>query len=191
MSTRDERSFRPDTLLIPDPSRLPESLREPIEGVSFAAYLLVEAARLDGLAPAAVLGWLGVRESVFVRAEERWSDLLADELARGSARFDEIYEDFLGRALSLWARPVDPLDRDVEAWITFQRHMLAAGDPGELARRAGLTPGDELRLARLWRGRFAAPEVAARGAAAWSGPLLPLPALRLTPIAFPPTQEQP
>jgi hypothetical protein len=182
MSTRD-------ALLIPDRSLLPEALRDPIEGVSLAAYLFVEAAHLDALPTPAVLRWLGVRERAFERAEDRWSELVAEELEREEARFDEMYEDLLTRALSLWARSIEPLDRDVEAWMTFQRHALEAGEPGEVARRAGLTAGDELRLARLWRDRIRSPEVAARAAAAWAGPLLPLPALSMSPLVFPPALE--
>jgi hypothetical protein len=182
MSTRD-------ALLISEPSRLPEAVREPIEGVSFAAYLVVEAARLDGLPFLTVLGWLGVRQRAFARAEELWSERVSDELAREGAHFDEVYEDLLTQALSLWARSIEPLDREVEAWMTFQRHALAAEDPGAMARRAGLTVGDEMRLARLWRGRLATAEIAARAMAAWSGPLLPLPKLSLSPIVFPPTPE--
>jgi len=120
-------------------------------------------------------------------AEEQWSARLSDELARDRALFDALYEDLLGRALSLWVRPVEPLDRDVEAWMTFQRHALKAGDPGRVARHLGLTLADELRLARLWRGRLATPEIAARAEAAWSGPLPPLPKLTLGPIHLPPT----
>jgi hypothetical protein len=184
---QDKPALRSELLLILESPRLPEGLREPIEGVSLAAYLIVEAARLDGLPLPEVLAWLGVRESVFARAEEPWSERIANELARDEANFDEMYEDLLGQALALWARPITPLDREVEVWITFQRHALATDDPGENARRAGLTPGDEMRLARLWRGRLAAPELAAQAAAAWSGPLLPLPKLTLSPFVFPPT----
>lgn len=179
----------PDAISIAEPSRLPETLREPIEGIALATYLFVEAARLDGLPAAAVLGWLGVRESVFARVEERWSERVEEELARDGSCFDELYEDLVGQALSRWARPAPPLDREVEAWMTFQRHALAADDPGEMARGAGLTTGDELRLARLWRDRLGNPEIAARAMAAWSGPLLPLPKLALSPIVFPPTAE--
>jgi len=183
MSTRD-------ALLIPEPCELPDALREPIEGVSLAAYLFVEAARLDALPLPAVLRWLGVREGAFARAEEPWSERVADELAREGSHFDALYDDLLGRALSRWARPVEPLDRDVEAWMTFQRHALAADDPSEIARGAGLTAGDELRLARLWRERLVSPEIAARAGEAWSGPLPPLPKLALAPIVFPPTPER-
>jgi len=78
---------------------------------------------------------------------------------------------------------------DVEAWIAFQRHALLADDPGAMAQKSGLTPGDEVRLARLWRSRLALPEVAARAEAAMSGPLSPLPKLSLAPFAFPPSME--
>ncbi|WP_437621384.1 hypothetical protein [Sorangium sp. So ce1151] len=182
----DKPPLRPESLLNLDPSRVPEALRETSEDVSLAAYLIVEASRVDGLPLSDVLAWLGMRESLFARAEESWSDRVADELARDGADFDEMYEDLLGQALALWARPIGPLDCEVEAWITFQRHALAADDPGEIARRAGLTPGDEMRLARLWRARLAAPELAAQAAAAWSGPLLPMPKLILSPLVFPP-----
>jgi len=182
MSTRD-------ALLIPEPSRLPEALREPLEGVSLAAYLFVEAGRLDALPLASLLGWLGVRESAFERAEERWSERVADELTREGPPFDEVYEDLITRALSLWSRSVTPLDHDVEAWMMFQRHALAAADPGAMARRLGLTAGDEMRLARSWRDRLRAPEIAARAVAAWTAPLSPLPALSFSPIVFPPPLE--
>ncbi|WP_437491994.1 hypothetical protein WME75_16785 [Sorangium sp. So ce1014] len=181
MSTRD-------ALLraLPADSRLPEALRAPIEGVSLGHYLIVEAARLDGLPVPAVLAWLDVPQRAFARAEELWSERVSDALACDDERFDALYEDALGWALSLWARPVDPLDRDIGAWMTFQRHALDAIDPGELARRAGLTPGDELRLARLWRARLADPEVLALAEAAMSGPLAPLPAVAVSPFVFPP-----
>lgn len=184
MSTRDE-------LLMAEPSRLPEALREPLSGVSLADYLFVEAARLDGLPTPAVLAWLGLPEGVYSRAEELWGERVADELAREGAQFDEMYEDLLTRALSLWARSVDPLDRDVEAWVMFQRHALAASDPSGVARRVGLTAGDELRLARLWRYRLEDPAIAARAEAAMSGPLGPIPKLTLSPIVFPPTTREP
>ena len=182
MSTRD-------ALLIPDPSRIPEALCAPAFGVSLAAYLIVEASRLDALPQPAVLAWLGLRESAFSRAEDRWSDRVANALARDDSEFDALYQDLVSRALSLWARRLAPLDGEIEAWMTFQRHALAASDPGELARGLGLTPGDELRLARLWRERLLDPEIAARAAVAWSAPLGPLPSLSLSPIVFPPATE--
>lgn len=182
MSTRD-------ALLIPELSQLPEALRASVNGVSLAAYLFVEASRLDALPLSAVLAWLGLRESVFDGAEERWSDRVADELAREGSEFDALYQDLLSRALARWGRRIAPLDSEVEAWMTFQRHALAAADPGELARQLGLTAGDELRLAHLWRERLSRPDIAARAEAAWSSPLRPLPGLTLAPIVFPPVVE--
>ena len=182
MSTRD-------TLLIPDPACLPAALREPLDGVSFATYLFVEASRLDDLSLPAVLGWLGVRASAFAQVEARWSQIVADALADEALAFDALYDELLGRALACWPRPVDPLDRDVQAWIMFQRHALASMDPGDVGRRLGLTAGDELRLARAWRGPLAIPETAARAASAWSSPLLPLPGLSLPKLLFPPALE--
>ncbi|WP_437300248.1 hypothetical protein [Sorangium sp. So ce426] len=188
MSTRDAL-----LLSVPADGRIPAALRAPIEGVSIAHYLVVEAAQLDGLPVPAVLEWLGVPRRAFARAEELWSERVADALAGEDGGFDALYEDAIGRALSLWARAVDPLDREFGAWMTFQRHALEADDPGELARRAGLTRGDELRLARLWRGRLveAEPELVALAEAVMSGPLAPLPALTVSPFVFPPAEERP
>jgi hypothetical protein len=169
-------------------SRIPEDLRSPIERVSLASYLIIEAARLDGLPQAAVLSWLGVHEKDFARAHELWSDRVTDALAHGDGAFDALYEELLGRALFLWARRVDPLDRDVAAWVTFQRHALEADDPDELARSAGLTPGDEMRLARYWRACLADPATAAAAEEAMSGPLAPMPKLAVTPFVFPPPE---
>lgn len=182
MSTRD-------ALLIPDPSSLPEALRAPIGGVSLAAYLFVEASRLDALPLPAVLAWIGLRGSVFERAEEGWNDRLADALAGEGPELDLLYQELVSRALSLWARRIAPLDTDVEAWMTFQRHALASADPGEHARGLGLTPGDELRLARLWSERLLDPAIAARAVAAWSAPIQPLPRLTVAPLVFPPVVE--
>jgi hypothetical protein len=182
MSTRD-------ALMIPEPASLPDAWRVPIAGVSLAAYLIVEASRLDGLPLPAVLAWIGLRDSVFDRAEERWSDQITDELAREGSESDAVYHDLLGRALALWSRPTAPLDTEVEAWMTFQRHALAAADPADFALRLGLTAGDELRLARLWSERLRDPAIAARAASAWTAPLGPLPALSLSPLVFPPALE--
>jgi hypothetical protein len=180
---------RASLISLHEPSQLPEALRAPIEGVSFADYLFVEAARLDALPVGSVLAWLGVRSKAFARAEERWNDRLSEELAREGGHFDEQYEELLTRALSVWARSVEPLDSDVEAWMIFQRHALAAEDPSEMARGLGLTIGDEMRLARSWRERLADPEIAVRAEAAMSGPLLPLSKVSLSPFVFPPTLE--
>jgi hypothetical protein len=180
----------PETFLLSHSPELPETWREPICGVSLAAYMLVEAARLDGLPISAVLAWIGVRESAFTRAEDIWSDRIADALDQDDAAFDELYEDLLGRALSLWSRSVEPLDRDVEAWINFQRHSFETTDPGDMARRAGLTIGDEMRLVRLWYMRLSDPEIAARAVDAWSAPLTPLPKLVIVPFVFPPPAGQ-
>jgi hypothetical protein len=182
MSTRD-------ALVIPDPARIPAAWRAPIDGVSLAAYLVVEASRMDDVPLPAVLAWLGLRESAFERAEERWSDRIADGLAQDGSDLDALYHDLVGRALALWARRTAPLDSEIEAWMTYQRHALAAADPAELARKLGLTPGDELRLARLWRERLLDPAIAARAAAAWTAPLAPLPGLLLSPLVFPPAVE--
>ncbi|MEO7327479.1 MAG: hypothetical protein ABI193_02800 [Minicystis sp.] len=178
-----------DAPLVLDLTTLPEPLRDPIAGVSLAHYLIVEASRLDALPLPTVLTWLGLRPIAFERAEEPWSERIDEELAREGSTFDERYQHLLGQALSLWSRAIDPLDHDIEAWMTFQRHALAADDPGEMARRAGLLAGDELRLAHRWRDRLSTPEIAARAEAAWSGPLLPLPRLTLSPIVFPPALE--
>lgn len=180
------------------PERLPARLRQPILGVPFLVFLTVEAARLDGIADGAVLAWLGVGEAAFARVEEAWAERLDEALAGGPAPadgvgepFDEVYEDLLGQALARWARPVPPLDRDVESWIAYLRHAQLADDPGELARKLGLSPGDEVRLARLWRARTGAPDIAARAQSAMDGPLGPLPRLSLSPLVFPPAKETP
>jgi len=178
-----------DALLVPDAALLPVSLREPIRGVSLSTYLFVEAARLDAIPLPALLAWLGVKESAFAGVEEQWNDRIAVELEQEGARFDELYEDLIGRALSSWARRIDPLDGAIEAWMMFQRHALSAADSNEMVRRAGLTPGDEVRLTRLWHQRLTDPEIAARAARAWVAPLEELPALIISPFVFPPPAE--
>jgi hypothetical protein len=173
-----------DALVIVDPSRVPEPLRRPIHGVPFATIIFVDAARLDALPERAVLDWLAVRERDFARAEAAWNDRLDEELAREASELDGLYEEWLGRALSLWSRRVDPLDRDVAAWVAFQRHRLDADDAR--AEELGLTAGDELRLARMWRARTTEPLVAERALSAWSEPHLGLPSVALSPFVFPP-----
>lgn len=172
----------PDALLIPDPSVLPEKVREPISGISFATYLFVEAARLDEIPTQSVLVWLGVRESDFERAESTWSERVADEFERDESSFEELYEDLFGKALSFWTRSITPLDTDIQSWICLQRHLLESPD---LARQLGLTSGDEMRLERLWRTRLSDPAVAFMAAETWASALSPLPKIIVAPSNFP------
>lgn len=177
----------PARLVIADPSLLPEALRAPVSGVSFADYLVVEASRLDGLPLPPVLALLGLSPLAFERAEDHFGERLDDELSRDGSTFPDLYQDLLARALALFTRSIDPLDRDIEAFMTYQRHALDAGDPGQFARDLGLTPGDEIRLARRWNERLADPSIAERAQRALLAPLAPLPALTLAPLVVPET----
>lgn len=173
----------------PDPRPTESAEGQPMEeliaGVSLDVYLTVEAARLDGLDEAAVLAWLGVRPTDFERAEERWRDRIDDALA-GDDGFEAVYLAGIERALARWSREVDPLDRDVDAWIQYQRHGLAAGDGADVGARLGLTAGDEVRLGATWRSRLRDPAIATRAASAMDAPLRPLPTVRVAPLVFPP-----
>jgi hypothetical protein len=163
---------------------LPEALRRPLRGVSFAHHLVVVASRLDAIATPAVLAWLGVPEVAYGRVEARWEELVSDELARDGSEFDALYTEQIERALCLWGRPVEPLDHDLEAWLNYERH--AAESPAAVAARTTLTAGDALRLARRWRGRLADPELARRAARALAAPLAPLAVISAPPLRFPP-----
>jgi hypothetical protein len=193
MSTREGESAVNGSKDILDEALLagvPEAWRRPLHGVSLGAYLVVEAARMDGISETEALTWLGVSPAAFARAEGPWADRIDDALAADSAAgerpFDEVYEELLGEVLSRWKRPVPPLDQDIESWIAMQRHSLLADDPEDLSRRLGLSAGDELRLDRLWRERMKDPAIAARAQAALDGPLLPLPRPAVAPLVFPP-----
>lgn len=172
----------PDTLLIPDITVLPEPLREPVRGISFGSYLFVEAAHLDELPTRTVLAWLGVCESGFEFAENVWNDRLTEELERDEGSFDEFYANLLAKASSFWNRPIAPLDTDIQCWICFQRHLLETPD---LARKLGLTAGDEIRLEWLWRIRLSDPTIAAMAIDACSSPLSPLPKITIAALSFP------
>lgn len=165
-------------------SALPEALRRPLRGVTFAHYLVVVASRLDAIATPAVLAWLGVPEEAHARVEARWDELVSDELTRDGGDFDALYTERLGQALSLWGRAVEPLDHDLEAWLSYERH--AAESPALVAARTGLTPGDAVRLARHWRARLSDPGLARRAARALTEPLPPLPTITALPLCFPP-----
>lgn len=166
---------------------LPEALRGPLRGVSFAHHLIVVASRMDALATPAVLAWLGLPEEAYARVEARWEERVSDELAREGSGFDALYTELLGQAVDLWGRAVEPLDHDLEAWLAYERH--AAEHPAAVAARTTLTAGDALRLARHWRGRLAEPTLAERAARALAGPLPPLPDVTPSPLRFPPETQ--
>lgn len=182
MSTLD---WLASLLAIPAES-LPPSLRAPLGSVTLTHYVIVEASRLDGIDQEQILAWLGLSAEAFEAVEEGWSERIADALTAEGSTFDEVYEDLLGRALELWPRAVDPLDRKIEAYLTYQRHNLETEDLGQ---RLGLTTGDEIRLGRLWAARLADPEVAAQAQAASSVALPPLPEVVVVPVQLPVVAE--
>lgn len=175
-----------DRLVIADTALLPEILRRDANGVSFASFVLVEAARLDDIEDGRVLEWLDIPRSAFERAEEAFGECLMEALGSDHPDFEELYDELITRALSQWSRRLPPLDEHVEAWVTFQRHALVSEEPASFASAHGLTAGDELRLAALWRARMSDPAVVERATAAMAAPLpekpVPLPA----PLVFPP-----
>lgn len=174
MSTRDWLTIAAESL--------PQSLRAPLGSVTLTQYVIVEASRLDGIDQAQILAWLGLSAEAFEAVEEGWSERIADALTAEGSSFDELYEDLLGRALELWPRAVDPLDRKIDAYLTYQRHNLETEDLGQ---RLGLTTGDEIRLARSWASRLADPQVAALAHAASALPLPPVPEVVIAPIQLP------
>ncbi|MFO0551171.1 MAG: hypothetical protein U0271_22460 [Polyangiaceae bacterium] len=174
-----------ELVLARDPALLPPALRGSISGVTFFAYLAVEAAQLDHIEPERVLAWLSIGAADFDKAGEVFSERVAEALSDIEG-FDAVYEDLLGQFVELWSRPVEPLSSDAVAWIAYQRHALASAEPEQLAAKLGLTPGDELRLARRWRQRLTDPAVAAAALQAMDGPLPALPELTLPELSFPP-----
>jgi hypothetical protein len=166
---------------------------QPFGRVSLPAFIAVQAARLDGIADDAILAWLGLDAVDLRQASPCWSSYLAQQLVR--PEFHLVFEELLESALSCWGRPIPPLDRDLEAWVAYRQLASRVEDPDAFARRLGLTAGDEIRLACMWRRRLKDRGLRTLARALTERPGLSLPKISVGRIFFPPpehvTEEDP
>ena len=132
--------------------------------VSLDRYAFVTAALSDGYGLCDVLDREGLSEDEWEDAEEAWVERLQESAETDLALFDEL-ERSMARARARFVRTVPPLDSDVAAFLTFQRHLLAAPAPVPFLRDHGLFLGDWIRLQEAWAERLSA-ESDVRAAAA-------------------------
>ena len=150
-------------------------------------YAAVVAARGEGYPLEVVLEHEGISLDAWEDAEERWAMRLTE-----SAEGDLSLFDAMDRELSVqrarFARPVEPLDDDLDQFMVFQRHLTIAERPVVMLAEHGLFLGDWVRLTERWAERFAADsELRARAAVALQSPEVPpLSEVRPGPRALPP-----
>lgn len=125
-------------------------------------YAAVQAGRRCGFEVAEVLRDRGIPEEVWHDDHARWKDVIAADLEREgplAARFDASIQS----ALSRYARRIDPLEDDLEAWLAFFGKWSTHPDPAGVLARVGLQELDVLRLHERWSERIGAdPKLRAR-----------------------------
>jgi hypothetical protein len=123
-------------------------------GLTLSGYAAVRTAELEGFAKSEALAREGVLADDFERDAEAWDELLGEPLAI-DGELGEAFERALDRARARYARVLDPLERDLEAWVSFHRWFLTHERPDAALARVGLRLIDLARLVRLWAERAA------------------------------------
>jgi hypothetical protein len=155
--------------------------------VPLALYAAVVAALGEGYPLSVVLEHEGLSQDTWEAAEERWVDRLGASAEGDLSLFDAL-DRALATARARFARPVDPLDDDLDQFLAFKSHLAAAEKPIALLAKHGLFLGDWVRLQEHWAEKLATDSAlrtkAARVLRAPEAP--PLPLVRPGPQALPP-----
>jgi len=128
----------------------PASADGPVELPTFAA---VSAALADGFEEGEVLAHHDVPQESWPIAKTTWTRRLVDEGQDGPL-FSE-YRTALHKREDELGRDVEPIDRDLPAWLGFVA-ATQAEDPAALFARTGLRLPDLSRLSRAWSARLEA-----------------------------------
>jgi hypothetical protein len=154
--------------------------------VPLALYTAVIAALGEGYPLAFVLEHEGLSHGTWEAAEERWVDRLEASAEGDLSLFDSL-ERALASARARFARPVDPLDDDLEQFLAFKSHLAEAEKPIAMLAEHGLFLGDWVRLQERWAEKLGA-DSALRTKAAMvlrASEAPPLPVVRPGPRALP------
>lgn len=133
---------------------------ERLLGVPLGQLAAVHAALAEGFALDEVLAIEELPTAGWPPAELAWKKRLVDE----QASFEE-YRALLMAEEERLARPVVPLDSDVEAWVQFLAAYGRHAQPFELLDELGMRLNDMARLGRHWARQMSAhPKLAKRAA---------------------------
>jgi hypothetical protein len=128
---------------------------EVLFGVSLSDVARVHAAERTGVSVDERLGEMGLSRAGFARGEQAWLERLAVSLRDDPGLF-VAYDEALSEALAKDGPRLLPYEEELAAWVSFEGHLQRALDPGETARRAGLTLAEVARLHGSWAQRLAA-----------------------------------
>jgi len=123
--------------------------------VPLALYAAVVAALGEGYPLSVVLEHEGVSEDTWEASEERWVDRLGASMEGDLSLFDALDRALAG-ARTRFARPVDPLDDDLDQFLAFKHHLAAAEKPLAMLAEHGLFLGDWVRLQERWAEKLGA-----------------------------------
>jgi hypothetical protein len=119
------------------------------EGVAFGAYAFVTAGLSDGLPLEELLAHEDVDPRLWRSAEAAWLVRLTDDVEKGGLLCLELGA-LQARARESWARAIPPLDRELRAWLDFQRLLAERDDPLGYLASLGVTLGDMVRIQGDW-----------------------------------------
>jgi hypothetical protein len=129
-----------------------------IEGVELEQLAAVHVDLDAGFSVEEALRTEGLEAEAFARGEIGWKVRLAD----GGAPF-LAYREATAAHQDRIARPIAPLDDDLDAWVIFLRCYQEHRDPFDMLQALGIAFGDVARLGRRWTARLdASPRLAKR-----------------------------
>jgi hypothetical protein len=128
--------------------------------VDLATFAAVSAGIAEGFDEEEVLAHHEVPPGTWLTAKTTWTRKLVDEGQDGPLFGD--YRVALHRREDELGREVDPIDRELDPWLSFVA-ATQAEDPAALFTRTGLRLPDLSRLSRAWSARLDAdPDLKAR-----------------------------
>ncbi|MCC6521764.1 MAG: hypothetical protein IT373_03810, partial [Polyangiaceae bacterium] len=120
--------------------------------LTIGEYATIRTAEREGYRLEEALALEGIAAEDWERDSERWEELCADPACLDSP-LGAALEQALGVARGRYARVVEPLETDLEAWVRFQRWYLGHPRPDAALARVGLAQRELARLVRLWAER--------------------------------------
>ncbi|MBK8255243.1 MAG: hypothetical protein IPK82_21600 [Polyangiaceae bacterium] len=120
-------------------------------GVTLAQLAGVHAGRAAGVELELVFRNEAVDPSQFEKADEAWQDHIADD---ESDRLQDAFDGLLADARQRYARPLPPIDSNLDAWIYFLRRFSLEENPTAWLRELGMGVTDVFQLQGFWSARL-------------------------------------
>jgi len=116
-------------------------------------YAAVHAGQSSGYDLVEVLHDQSIASTVWDAGEAPWRDAIAADMV-GEGALGAQYDRCLRRAYARYARRVEPLENDLEAWLSFFGKWSTHPRQHTILARVGLQAMDVLRLHEHWSSRF-------------------------------------